>query len=269
MSIPKQDHQATFYDASFLAQDLFDKKDRYDIFRGEVLPALQAIRDDLCQLYCSDNGRPGIEPVLMTGVTLLQFMEAVPDRKALEHVRLHLGWKHALHLKIDYAGFHPTTLVTFRDRLTDHKDGRLIFDSILQALHKNGLVKRRGKQRLDSTHILGAVARMGRLEVVRETIRLFLEVVQTMGLQASLDDWTVFYERYIDSDIAWHKVSKETLNSRFQQAGHDMSAVIDWAKKHPAILEHPQSQLLQRVFSEQAEHGLDIADELYVDAGYK
>ncbi len=33
MSIPKQDHQATFYDASFLAQDLFDEKDRYDVFR--------------------------------------------------------------------------------------------------------------------------------------------------------------------------------------------------------------------------------------------
>jgi hypothetical protein len=32
MSIPKQDHQATFFDATFLAQDLFDQKDRYDIF---------------------------------------------------------------------------------------------------------------------------------------------------------------------------------------------------------------------------------------------
>lgn len=117
MSIPRQDHQATFYDASFLAHDLFDSNDRYDVFRKKVLPALQAIRKDLCQLYCWDNGRPGIEPVLMAGVTLLQFMEAVPDRKAIEHVRLHLGWKHALHLKIDYAGFHPTTLVTFRDRL--------------------------------------------------------------------------------------------------------------------------------------------------------
>jgi len=51
MSIPKQDHQATFYDATFLAQDLFDQKDRYDIFRREVLPALQAVREDLCHLY--------------------------------------------------------------------------------------------------------------------------------------------------------------------------------------------------------------------------
>ncbi|KPK37281.1 MAG: hypothetical protein AMJ65_14970 [Phycisphaerae bacterium SG8_4] len=253
MSIPQQDHQATFYDTSFLAQDLFDAKDRYEIFRREIFPALQATREDLCQLYCLDNGRPGIEPVLMAGVTLLQFMEKAPDRRAAENVRLHLGWKHALNLTIDYAGFHPTSLVIFRDRLTDHKDGRLIFDGILQALHKNGLVKRRGKQRLDSTHILGAVARMGRLEVVRETIRLFLEAVEKMGLQISLKDWSLFYERYVDSDIAWHKISKDSLKTKFHQAGHDMLALLDWAKNQPDIREHPQYELLQRVFNEQYE----------------
>ena len=253
MSIPKQDHQATFYDASFLAYDLFDKNDCYDVFRKRIFPALQAVREDLCQLYCLDNGRPGIEPVLMAGVTLLQFMESVPDRKAVENVRLHLGWKHALNLKISDKGFHSTTLVTFRDRLTGHKDGRLIFDSILQALHKTGLVKRHGKQRLDSTHILGAVARMGRLEVVRETIRLFLEVAEKMQMQTSLADWSAYYERYVDSDIAWHKASKETLNTKFHQAGLDIAALLAWAKKHPKLRDHQQTQLLQRVFEEQYE----------------
>jgi transposase len=253
MSIPKQDRQATFLDTGFLAQDLFDANDRYEIFRREILPAVQNIRGLLCELYCQDNGRPGIEPVLMAGITLLQFMENVPDRKALENVRLHLGWKHALDLKIDYRGFHPTSLVTFRQRLTEHKNGRLIFDGILQALYQQGLVKRRGKQRLDSTHILGAVAQMGRLEVVRETVRLFLETVEQMGLQSSFRDWVLFNERYIDCDIAWHKVSKETLVSKFLQAGHDMLALIQWARAYPSVLEHKQDQLLQRVFEEQYE----------------
>ena len=100
MIIPKQDHQTTFCDASFLACDLFDRNDRYDVFRKKVLPALQAIRKDLCQFYCPDNGRPGIEPVLIAVVTLLQFMEAVPDRKAIEHVRLHLGRRMGLARKL-------------------------------------------------------------------------------------------------------------------------------------------------------------------------
>jgi transposase len=253
MSIPKQDHQASFYDATFLAQDLFGPRDRYEIFRQKVLPALQDVRGDLCQLYCWDNGRPGIEPVVMAGVTLLQFMETVPDRKAAENVRLHLGWKHALNLKINDPGFHPTSLVTFRGRLVDEKDGRLIFDGILQALHGAGLVKRKGKQRLDSTHIIGAVAKMGRLEVVRETVRLFLETVRCMNLQEPFNDWALFHERYIDSDIAWHKISQSQIKTKFQQTGCDMLTLIKWMSKHRRLAEHDQAVLLQRVFLEQYE----------------
>ena len=253
MSVPKQDPQATFLDTYFLIQDLFDDSDKYVIFRNAVLPALQDIREELCQMYCLDNGRRGIEPVLMAGVTLMQFMESVPDRKAAENVRLHLGWKYALDRRIDYKGFHHTSLVTFRERLTQHKEGRLVFDSILQALHKHGLVKRRGKQRLDSTHILGAVARMGRLEVVRETVRLFLLALQKAGLHVGLDDWALFNERYIESDVAWHKATKETLNSKFHQVGQDMLLLLEWSKQSPELLEKTQYQLLQRVFNEQYE----------------
>ena len=258
MSVPKPNPQTTFFDATFLTQGLFDAKDHYEIFRRKVYPALQAQRGALCQLYCLENGRPGIEPVVMAGITLLQFMEKVPDRKTMDHVRLHLGWKHALNLKIDDRGFHPTSLVTFRDRLMTHQDGRLIFDSILQALHRQGLVRRGGKQRLDSTHVLGAVARMGRLEVVRETVRLFLETVQSVGLAGSLSDWALFHERYMDCEIAWHKASKELLTSKFKQTGQDMLTLLRWASRLPALRSHEKTQLLQRVFDEQyelTEHG--------------
>ena len=253
MSVPEQDLQATFFDAGFLAHGLFNSRDPYEIFRREVYPALQAMRQELCQLYCADNGRPGIEPVLMAGVTLLQFMEKVPDRKAVELVRLHLGWKHALNLKIDDSGFHPTSLVSFRQRLMAHKDGRLIFDAILQLLSGKSLLKRRGKQRLDSTHVLGAVARMGRLETVRETIRLFLETVQQLCLEGSLPEWSLFHDRYIDCDIAWHKAGKELLISKYQQAGLDMHRLLQWACEIPELTEHERTQLLQRVFNEQYE----------------
>ena len=253
MSIPKQDHQTTFYDASFLASELFNPTDKYEIFRQRVLPALQASREKLCQLYCSGNGRAAIEPVTMAGVTLLQFMEKTPDRTALDNVRLHLGWKHALNLKIYDKGFYPTSLVTFRQRLQEHKEGRLIFDSILQALHDVGLVKKRGKQRLDSTHVLGAVARMGRLEVVRETVRLFLDAVLRKKLEKSVAKWSTFHDRYIDSDIAWHKIKQEALSTKLQNTGDDMRALLEWAQDHPVMLEHSQYHLMKRVFDQQYE----------------
>ena len=60
---------------------------------------------------------------------------------------------------MNYRGFHATNLVHFRDRLLEHDQDRLAFDAILHQLHAKGLVKRAGKQRLDSTHILGLVSR--------------------------------------------------------------------------------------------------------------
>ena len=50
-------------------------------------------------------------------------------------------------------------LVYFRDRLEEKKAERMIFDGVVDLLIELGLVKRKGKQRLDSTHIVGYVKR--------------------------------------------------------------------------------------------------------------
>ena len=91
-------------------------------------------------------------------------MEKVADRAATQNVVYHLGWKYALDLVLDYEGFHSTVLVYFRDRLEEKKAERVIFDGVVGLLVELGLVKRKGKQRLDSTHILGYVKEMSRLE---------------------------------------------------------------------------------------------------------
>lgn len=148
MTLMNRDPQRSFFDVSFLAENLFEETDRYSLFRREVLPALEAQRERLGAMYCANNGRPPIDPVLVAGVTLLQFMEKAPDRQALEHVRFHLGWKHALGLAVDYAGFHATSLVYFRQRLLEHQNRRCVFDAILQGLEGKGWVKRRGGWRL-------------------------------------------------------------------------------------------------------------------------
>ena len=83
----------------------------------------------------------------------------------------HLGWKYALDLELPYEGFHPTVLVYFRDRLEENKAERVIFDGVVELLIELGLVKRQGKQRIDSTHILGYVKEMSRLECAVETVR--------------------------------------------------------------------------------------------------
>ena len=94
---------------------------------------------------------------------------------------------------------------------------------------------------------------MSRLELTRETIRLFLEVVERLDLQDKLAGWDQLRDRYIESDIPWHKLSKERLAEKFQEAGADMWDLMRWSKDQPALKEHEKTQLLCRVFDEQFE----------------
>jgi transposase len=114
MSVPKPKVQKSFFDTDACLGRMFKGSDRYRIFNETILPVLWSKRDVLAALYCEDNGRPAIEPVIALGATLLQFMEKCPDRQAADNARLHLGWKFALGLEIDDEPFHYSSLSNFR-----------------------------------------------------------------------------------------------------------------------------------------------------------
>ena len=112
---------------------------------------------------------------MLLGVLIFQFLERVPDRQAAELVKYHLGWKLALNLRLGAGGFHPTSLVHFRQSLVEAGKSDLALRAVLGALEQEGLIAKRSRQRLDSTHIVGAVARLSALECMRETLALALE----------------------------------------------------------------------------------------------
>ena len=53
------------------------------LFRDQICHALEDRRQDLERMYAKVMGRPEIDPVFLTGVTLLQMMERLPDRQAI------------------------------------------------------------------------------------------------------------------------------------------------------------------------------------------
>jgi hypothetical protein len=100
MSIKPASPQRSFDHSAYLCQDLLAPTHRYRVFRDKILTKLETLRPQLEALYCEDNGRPGVDPVVLAGVRLLQFMEGVTDRAAAEQVIFHLGWKYALDLEL-------------------------------------------------------------------------------------------------------------------------------------------------------------------------
>jgi transposase len=202
-------------------------------------------------MYCADNGRPAAEPVVMAGVCLLQFLERVPDRAAMELLAMHLGWKRALHRDLDAAAYDPSLLTYFRERLLKHEQSRLVFDTILDGLSDAGLVAKRARQRLDSTHVLGVVRQMSSLECVRETLRLALEsLAGAVAETARPAAWASWWERYVESKLDY-RAEEQTLWEKLDQAGADAWALLEWVMELPVTVQtQPKVTLLAQVFDE-------------------
>ena len=255
MSLPVFSTQAELFSTAGLSSNLFSQTDRYRLFAQVVYPAVVAAREKLEKCYCAENGRVAIEPVLMLGVSLLQYVDGLPDRQAVEMLRYHAGWNFALNRQLGDELFHPTTLVHFRQRLLEEQQSALGFQTILDALVEAGLVSRQSRQRLDSTQMFGLVSRMSRLDCTRESLRLALkELEATLEPELRPGFWSELWERYVESQTDY-RASSEALTRKLAEAGRDTARLLEWGR-HQApdtFVPGPQLNLLERVFQEQFE----------------
>lgn len=254
LSVPPFNPQTELFGLQGRQEELFEAGNRYRIFAERIYPLLVRVRGQLEACYCTDNGRPGIEPVVLLGVSVLQFWEKAPDREAAERVRYHQGWKFALNVSWLEKGFDASVLVRFRERLVEHEQGRLAFEAVLGGLQEAGLVPRKNKQRLDSTHVLGLVSRMSTLERTRETLRLALEeIAARIEVTARPAAWEAGWQRYVEE--GWdYRSSEETLRMKLGQAGEDLRQLQAWvAKQAETVEEGEKTSLLKRLFEENFE----------------
>jgi hypothetical protein len=255
MSLPDFSTQAELFSTAGLSASLFAPTDRYRLFAKLVYPPLAAARSALEKCYCAENGRIALEPVLMLGTSILQFLDGVPDRQAVEMLRYHAGWNFALNRQLGDEVFHPSSLVNFRNRLEEHQQSALGFTLILAALEQAGLVSRQSRQRLDSTQIFGRVARMSRLDCVRETLRLALKELEgALTPEARPSFWLGLWERYVESQTDY-RAGSETLARKLAESGTDAWQLLEWLREpaRGALAAGQQVQLLARVFAEQFE----------------
>src|SRR5262249_45289207 len=137
--------------------------------------------DELFTAVYAIEGQPALHPWQLALVSVMQFMENLSDRQAAQAVRARIDWKYALGLELTDEGFHYSVLSEFRTRLVGGGIERLLLDRLLERRQERGWLKARGRQRTDSTHILGAVKALNQLELVGETLRHTLNVLATVA----------------------------------------------------------------------------------------
>jgi transposase len=119
----------------------------------------------------SHTGQPAEDPARLALVLVMQFTEGLSDRQAADAVRGRIDWKYALALELTDPGFDASILSEFRARLIHGEAEHLLLETVLTLLQERNLLKARGTQRTDSTHILAAIRMLNRLELVGETMR--------------------------------------------------------------------------------------------------
>jgi transposase len=202
------------------------------------------------------RGQPAEAPARLAITTLLQFAEGLSDRQAADAVRGRIDWKYALALELTHPGFDHTVLSEFRSRLVEGQAEQLLLDTLLTRCQELGLLKKRGRQRTDSTHVLAAVRVLNRLERVGETLRAALNalaVVAPAWLQAIAPaEWYPRYgERVENFDLPKTEKARAEWASVMAADGQKLLVALDAETKQSWLREVPAVKTLRRVWAEQ------------------
>jgi transposase len=237
-----------------VARAVFPKGNVYMTMRDEL--DIWYEDDEYADLFPSHQGRPAESPGLLVLVTVMQYAEGLTDRQAAEAVRARIDWKYALGLPLEDRGFHFSVLGEFRKRLIAESAEQRLLDDMLKRLKAKGLLKSRGLQRTDSTHVLAAIRKLNRLEVVGETLRAALN-----ALAAAAPDWLLgqvgqdWFDRYglRFEQYRWPKSGKERehLAERIGADGHQLLLAIYEESAPHWLPEVPAVDILRQVWIQQ------------------
>ena len=222
------------------------------------------MRDELGRLYEDEafaalfprRGQPAEAPWRLALVSVMQFAEGLSDRQAAEAVRSRLDWKYALGLELTDPGFDASVLSEFRSRLVAGRAEYQLLDAMLVRFQAGGLLKARGRQRTDSTHVLAAIRALDRLETVGETLRYALNtlaVVAPAWLQPHLEPtWADRYgPRFELYRLPKTRTERYALAEQIGQDGFRLLAAV-MAPEAPAWLrEIPAVETLRQVWVQQ------------------
>ena len=219
------------------------------------------LRDTLGRIFADADfaalfpacGQPGLPPWRLALVTILQFRENLADRQAAEAVRARIDWKYLLGLELTDPGFDFSVLSEFRDRLLAGSAEDLLLEKRLEQCRVLGLLKARGQQRTDSTHVVAAIRVLSRLELVGETLRAALNELATVA-----PDWlqglapVAWYERYgkriEDARLPRGKAAREAEAQTVGEDGFRVLDAVDAPEAPEAVRKLPSIATLRRTW---------------------
>jgi transposase len=144
---------------------------RHEVFPDEMF----------ADLFPSERGRPSVPAEVVASVMVLQALEGLSDREAVEKLRTSITWKVACGLPLDDEGFHPTVLVLWRNKLRASEAPQRIFDAVRAVVNESGVIAGKHRRSLDSTVLDDAVQRQDTMTLITSQIRRVRKLVPELS----------------------------------------------------------------------------------------
>ena len=199
------------------------------------------------------NGRPVEAPWRLAFITVVQFMEGLPDRQAADAVRGRIDLKYALGLELTDPGFDFSILSDFRKRLVDGDAAQVLLDAMLALFKEQGWLKGRQRQRTDSTHVLAKVRAINRLMCVGEAMRFALNSLAIVAgdwlLALSPPEWVDRYgHRIEESRLPRSQEDRQAVAELIGRDGSNLLTDLYAADAPPFLCEIPAVESLRRIW---------------------
>lgn len=127
------------------------------------------IYDEVKELYCENNGRPGIDPIMLVKYLLVGYLYGIESERRIEQeIQVNMAYRWFLGLELDErVPDHSTISQNRRRRFNGTNLYRCLFERILRLCIESGLVE--GKLLLtDSTHVKANASRRSEIKVTVE-----------------------------------------------------------------------------------------------------
>jgi len=192
------DQNLELLDAGVLVGHLVDDGSVYGFLaqhRRRLFP------DDMfADLFPSQRGRPSVPADVVATVMVLQSLEGLSDRDAVDALVTNLKWKVACGVSLTDEGFHPTVLTLWRNRLRVSDSPERIFDAVRQVVADTGVLSNRTRRALDSTLLDDAVATQ---DTVTQLVSVIRRTRKAIPAAAGVDVSAHDYEAGGKPSCAW------------------------------------------------------------------
>lgn len=170
----KEGYQTKFLYSNGIYDKLIDKNSLLESINKEF--DFSFINEEVKDVYCRDNGRPSIPPVILFKATLIQRLKGYSDEEMERVAKYDIEIKHFLRIPIEDMSFDYSSLSVFRKRLGVQRF-EAIFKKMLEQIKQKGVLDDYKTQIIDSMPVLSKAALPSTTALIYSSIKRCIKTI--------------------------------------------------------------------------------------------